>query len=64
MPEQTLVVDSGQASQYNLNLDVNRIFYSEQDTIVKYKEPYTHTAGNVPLAQKVIDNFSQAFSLQ
>lgn len=64
LPEQTLLVDSAQTTAYNLNVDVNKLYYSATDTIIKYKEPITHTTDNAPLATRVIHNLSQAFSPQ
>lgn len=48
-----------QAHDFDLNLDLNLVFYG-QDTVDFKTEPFTHTTSNFELAEKVTDNFVNA----
>lgn len=61
--QQNFTVDAGGSYTYNLNLDVNRIWYSDQDTVWPMNDPYSHTTEDVGLARRVIENTAQAFSM-
>lgn len=46
---------------FGVNLDVQRLFYSDSDTISTPNENITHTSNNFTLAKKLMDNSSKAF---
>ena len=47
---------------YDLVFDMNKILYNSTDTIVIKDDRVTHTTNNMPLAQKLTDNTTKAFS--
>jgi len=44
-----------------LELDIRKVFYSDQDTIYPEIDPVTHTAGNLPLAFRIQENLKKAW---
>ena len=64
MPAHGFTVVKQQQIDYNVVLDVNKIFYTTGDTIVIYQEPRSQTTDHNPLAVRLTNNFSHAFSEQ
>jgi hypothetical protein len=48
----------------NFNIDAAKMFHTANKSIDLYTESFTHTTGNVPLAEKVRDLFIQAISIE
>lgn len=55
-------VAEGDNYTYNLDLDLNKVFYGPED-INRLQDATTHTTGNFPLADKFTQNFVKAFTL-
>jgi hypothetical protein len=55
-------ISEGERFTYNLDLDVNKMFYGLEN-IDRSQGAVTHTTSNYPLAQKFTENFVRAFSL-
>ncbi|MDX2001895.1 MAG: MbnP family protein [Chitinophagales bacterium] len=63
-PARAIAISKDNRYDYNVKLDVNKIFYSTQDTITMHKRPVTHTVGAFDLAEEISENFTHAFSVQ
>jgi hypothetical protein len=63
-PARTIVLGQDETYDYNVKLDINKMFYSATDTIIKYQRPLSHTTDNFPLAQEFITDMAGAFSEQ
>lgn len=55
-------IAEGENYTYNLDLDINKLFYGDQ-TIDRKQGAVTHTTSNYVLAQKFTHNFVRSFSL-
>lgn len=48
----------------NFNIDAKKMFHSTNNSIDLSSESFTHTTGNIPLAEKVRDLFIQSISVE
>lgn len=63
----SIILDVNNPKVYNLNLNIEKIFYPSQGSNVDYKNSETQAHGDAadgPLTDKVALNFSRAFSLE
>lgn len=56
------LANGGDTYNYDIVLDMNKILYSTTDTIVIKDNTSTHTTNNYPLAEKLTNNLTKAFS--
>ena len=56
-----IVVAEGETKAEAITLDMEKLFWGANDTIDVITEYITHTTDDVPLAVKVVNNFSKAF---
>ena len=59
---ETFTIEADQALDYELELDINKLFYSATDTLNMVERHLTHTNNDFDLAEEVINNFTNAWT--
>ena len=62
--QQVVTLTAGTPVDYDLEVDVNKLFYNDQETLKLIDHPYNHTTEDTATAVKMINNISKAFSLK
>lgn len=62
--QQNFELTGGNTTDYNLSLDINKMFTNGQETLKLIDQPYNHTTGDTATAMKYINNLGKAFSLK
>jgi hypothetical protein len=57
-------LNGNETKNLNFNIDAEKMFHSTNNSIDLSTESFTHTTGNVPLAEKVRDLFIQSISIE